>query len=183
MPFYSAFGRRHWSIKRNDFSSMTSNTKQLEGLGKLLKAAGVKPAGAEAMVRDHLDEIQGDTRHYHAELIASVKKLETELVELQHNHASSVSEIRMATDLMRREIEARSISFDQTLKIAKFVLIILVALQVIVLASLQTTIGSKMPDIGDFIPSNGSTQEAPAPARTSVPAPAPTARPQGAPAK
>jgi hypothetical protein len=129
----------------------------------LLKAAGVKPAGAEAMVRDHLDEIQGDTRHYHAELIASVKKLETELVELQHNHASSVSEIRMATDLMRREIEARSISFDQTLKFAKFVLIILVALQVIVLASLQTTIGSKMPDIGDFIPSNGSTQEAPAP--------------------
>ncbi len=65
--------------------------KKLEGLDKLLKAAGVKPAGAEAMVRDHLDEIKDDERHHGAELIPSVKTLEAELVELQQKHASSVS--------------------------------------------------------------------------------------------
>ncbi|MEY4574578.1 MAG: hypothetical protein RL251_700, partial [Pseudomonadota bacterium] len=59
---------------------MTSDRKKLEGLGKLLKAAGVKPSGAEAMVRDHIDEIQADARHHHAELIASVKALKEELV-------------------------------------------------------------------------------------------------------
>lgn len=162
---------------------MTTDTKKLEGLGKLLKAAGVKPAGAEAMVRDHIDDIQADARHHHAELIASVKALKEELVELQHNHASSVSEIRMATDLMRREIEARSISFGRTLQIAKFVLIILVALQVILLVSLHTTISSNMPDIGRFITAFETSNDVQAPAPTSVPALDATARPQGVPAE
>lgn len=164
---------------------MTTDTKQLEGLGKLLKAAGVKPAGAEAMVSNHLDEIQDDARQYHAELVASVKALEEEMVELRHHHASSVSEIRMATDLMRREIEARSISFDQTLKLAKFVLLVLVALQVIILVSLPTSIGTKMPDIGRFIPGLETSNKGQAPARASVPvtAPASTSHPQVAPAK
>jgi hypothetical protein len=162
---------------------MTTDTKQLEGLGKLLKAAGVKPAGAEAMVRDHLDEIQDDARQYHAELIASVKVLEEEMIELRHHHASSVSEIRMATDLMRREIEARSISFDQTLKLAKFVLLVVVALQVMVLVSLQSTVGSNMPDISRFIPALETAHEAPAAERAITPAPAPTSRPPVVPAK
>lgn len=162
---------------------MTTDTKQLEGLGKLLKAAGVKPAGAEAMVSNHLDEIQDDARQYHSELIASVKALEEELVELRHHHASSVSEIRMATDLMRREIEARSISFDQTLKLAKFVLILLVALQVMVLVSLQSTLGSNTPDMGSFVPALETAREAPAAEPASAPAPAPTSPPPVAPAK
>ena len=162
---------------------MTTDTKQLEGLGKLLKAAGVQPAGAEAMVRDHLDEIQDDARQYHSELIASVKALEEEMVELRHHHASSVSEIRMATDLMRREIEARSISFDQTLKLAKFVLLVLVALQVIILVSLQPTLVSNMPNISDFIPALEASDEAPAAEPARAPTPAPTSRPQVAPAK
>ena len=159
---------------------MSTDNKKLEGLGKLLKAAGVKPAGAEAMVRDHIDEIQADARHHHAELIASVKALKDELVELQHNHASSVSEIRMATDLMRREIEMRSLAFGRTLRLAKFVLIILVALQVIILVGLHTTIGS---NLGRFIPASETLNDVQAPARKSVPAPAPTSSPQGAPAK
>jgi hypothetical protein len=170
MPFYSAFGRRHWSIKRNDFSSMTTNTKQLEGLGKLLKAAGVKPAGAEAMVRDHIKDIKADTRHHNAELIASVNVLKEELVELQHNHALSVSEIRMATELMRHEIEARSVASDRTLQIAKFALIIVVALQVILLVSLHTTTGGSI-----LIPAFETSND--------VQAPTPTSSAQGAPAK
>ncbi|GAA3728872.1 hypothetical protein GCM10022269_03130 [Sphingorhabdus rigui] len=159
---------------------MTTDMKKLEGLGKLLKAAGVKPAGAEAMVRDHIDEIQADARHHHAELIASVKALKEELVELQHNHASSVSEIRMATDLMRREIEMRSLAFGRTLRLAKFVLIIVVALQIILLVGLHTTTGSSLLDLGGFIPASNDVQ---ARAPASVPAPAPTSSPQGAAAK
>jgi hypothetical protein len=151
---------------------MTSDMKKLEGLGKLLKAAGVKPAGAEAMVRDHIDEIQTDARHHHAELIASVKALKEELVELQHNHASSVSEIRMATDVMRHEIEAHSISFGRTLQIAKFVLIIVVALQVILLVSLHTATGSNLLDLSHFIPASETSND--------VQAPPPTSSPQGA---
>lgn len=162
---------------------MTADTKQLEGLGKLLKAAGVNPSGAEALVRDHLGEIQDDARQHHAELIASVKVLEAELIELRHNHASSVSEIRMATDLMRREIEARSISFDQTLQLAKFVLIVLVSLQVVVIVSLQSTVNSPMPDISRFIPAIETNHEPVAREPTSVPAPAPNSSPQGAPSK
>lgn len=148
---------------------MTSDMKKLEGLGKLLKAAGVKPAGAEAMVRDHIDEIQADARQHHAELIASVKALKEELVELRHNHASSVSEIRMATDVMRREIEARSVAFGRTLQIAKFVLIIIVALQVILLVGLYTTTGSSLPDLGRFIPASETANSVQAPPPTSSP--------------
>ena len=143
--------------------------KKLEGLGKLLKAAGVKPAGAEAMVRDHIDEIQADARQHHAELIASVKALKDELVELQHNHASSVSEIRMATDVMRREIEARSLAFGRTLQIAKFVLIIVVALQLILLVSLHTTTGSNLLDLSRFIPASETANSVQAPPPTSSP--------------
>ncbi|WP_395627950.1 hypothetical protein [Sphingorhabdus sp.] len=148
---------------------MTTDIKKLEGLGKLLKAAGVKPAGAEAMVRDHIDEIQTDARQHHAELIATVKALKEELVELQHNHASSVSEIRMATDVMRHEIEARSVAFGRTLQIAKFVLIIVVALQVILLVSLHTTTGS---DLSHFMPAAETSND--------VQAPTPAPSPQGA---
>ena len=162
---------------------MTTDMKKLEGLGKLLKAAGVKPAGAEAMVRDHIDEIQADARHHHAELIASVKALKDELAELQHNHASSVSEIRMATDLMRREIEMRSLAFGRTLRLAKFVLIIVVALQIILLVGLHTTTGSRLLDLGGFIPASETSNDMQAPAPASVPAPAPTSSPQGAAAK
>ena len=157
---------------------MTSDMKKLEGLGKLLKAAGVKPAGAEAMVRDHIDEIQADARHHHAELIASVKALKEELVELQHNHASSVSEIRMATDVMRREIEARSVAFGRTLQIAKFVLIIVVALQVVLLVSIHTTTGSNLLDLSHFIPASETSNDVQAPAPASIPTP--TSSPQGA---
>jgi hypothetical protein len=64
---------------------MSTDSKKLEGLGKLLKAAGVKPAGAEAMVRDHIKDIKADARHHNAELIESVNALKEELVELQHN--------------------------------------------------------------------------------------------------
>ena len=159
---------------------MTTDMNKLEGLGKLLKAAGVKPAGAEAMVRGHIDEIQADARQHHAELIASVKALKEELVELQHNHASSVSEIRMTTELMQREIEAHSISFGRTLRLAKFVLIILVALQVIILVGLHTTIGS---NLVRFIPASETLNDVQAPAPKSVPAPTPTSSPQSAPAK
>ena len=148
---------------------MTSDMKKLEGLGKLLKAAGVKPAGAEAMVRDHIDEIQADARQHHAELIASVKALKEELVELRHNHASSVSEIRMATDVMRREIEARSVAFGRTLQIAKFVLIIVAVLQVILLVRLYTTTGSSLPDLGRFIPASETANSVQAPPPTSSP--------------
>jgi|GEM_PF-1012423 len=162
---------------------MTTDMKKLEGLGKLLKAAGVKPAGAEAMVRDHINEIQADARHHHAELIASVKALKDELVELQHNHASSVSEIRMATDVMRREIEARSVAFGRTLQIAKFALIIVVALQLILLVSLYTTMGSSLPDLGRSIPASETSNDVQAPAPASIPAPTPTSSPQGTSAK
>jgi hypothetical protein len=148
---------------------MTSDMKKLEGLGKLLKAAGVKPAGAEAMVRDHIDEIQADARHHHAELIASVTALKDELVELRHNHASSVSEIRMATDVMRREIEARSVAFGRTLQIAKFVLIIIVALQIVLLVRLYTTTGSSLPDLSRFIPASETANSVQAPSPTSSP--------------
>ena len=151
---------------------MTADMKKLEGLGKLLKAAGVKPAGAEAMVRDHIDEMQADARHHHAELIASVKALKEELVELQHNHASSVSEIRMATDVMRHEIEARSVAFGRTLQIAKFVLIIVVVLQIVLLVSLHTTTGSNLLDLSHFIPASETSND--------VQAPPPTSSPQGA---
>lgn len=148
---------------------MTTDMKKLEGLGKLLKAAGVKPAGAEAMVRDHIDEIQADARQHHAELIASVKALKEELVELQHNHASSVSEIRMATDLMRREIEMRSLAFGRTLRLAKFALIIVVALQVILLVRLYTTTGSSLLDLSHFIPASEASNSLQAPPPTSSP--------------
>ena len=143
--------------------------KKLEGLGKLLKAAGVKPAGAEAMVRGHIDEIQADARQHHAELIASVKALKEELVELQHNHASSVSEIRMATDVMRHEIEARSVAFGRTLQITKFALIIVVALQLILLVRLYTATGSSLPDLGRFIPASETANSVQAPPPTSSP--------------
>ena len=148
---------------------MTSDMKKLEGLGKLLKAAGVKPAGAEAMVRDHIDEIQADARQHHAELIASVKALKEELVELQHNHASSVSEIRMATDVMRREIEMRSLAFGRTLRLAKFVLIIVAALQVILLVRLYTATGSSLLDLSHFIPASETSNSLQAPPPTSSP--------------
>jgi len=151
---------------------MSTDTKKLEGLGKLLKAAGVKPAGAEAMVRDHIKDIQADAHHHHAELIASVNALKEELVELQHNHASSVSEIRMATDVMRHEIEARSVAFGRTLQIAKFVLIIVVTLQIILLVSIHTTTGSNLLDLSHSIPASETPN--------SVQAPTPTSSPQGA---
>ncbi len=159
---------------------MSTDNKKLEGLGKLLKAAGVKPAGAEAMVRDHIKDIKADARHHNAELIASMKALKEELVELQHNHASSVSEIRMTIELMRHEIEARSVASDRTLQIAKFALIIVVALQVILLASLHITTGS---DLSRFIPASETSNDVPAPAPKSVPAPTPTSNPQGTAAK
>ncbi len=151
---------------------MSTDSKKLEGLGKLLKAAGVKPAGAEAMVRDHIKDIKADARHHNAELIASVYALKEELVELQHNHASSVSEIRMTIELMRHEIEARSVASDRTLQIAKFVLIIVVALQVILLVSIHTTTGSNLLDLSHFIPASETSND--------VQAPSPTSSPQGA---
>lgn len=151
---------------------MSTDNKKLEGLGKLLKAAGVKPAGAEAMVRDHIKDIQADAHHHHAELIASVNALKEELVELQLNHASSVSEIRMAIELMRHEIEARSVASDRTLQIAKFALIIVVALQIILLVSLHITKGS---DLSRFILASETSND--------VQVPTPTSSAQGAPAK
>lgn len=183
MPSFNTNGQSHWPTKHTDFSAMTTDMKKLEGLGKLLKAAGVKPAGAEAMVRKHLDEVQDDARHYHAEFIASVQALEEQLVELQHNQASSISEIRMATDLMRREIETRSIAFGRTLQRAKFALIILVALQIIILVGLHMANGGNMPDIGRFIPALQTSNDEHAPAPASVPAPSPIDRTPVTPAK
>ena len=98
-----------------------------------------------------------------------MKALKEELVELQHNHASSVSEIRMATDVMRHEIEARSVAFGRTLQIAKFALIIVVALQVILLVSLHTTTGSSL---GRLFAASETSND--------VQAPTPTSSPQGA---
>jgi hypothetical protein len=124
------------------------------------------------MVRDHIQDIQADAHHHHAELIASVKAVKEELVELQHNHASSASEIRMTIELMRHEIEARSVAFGRTLQIAKFALIIVMALQVILLVSLHITTGS---DLSRFILASETSND--------VQVPTPTSSAQGAPAK
>lgn len=111
---------------------MTAEVKQLEGLGRLLKAAGVKPAGAEQMIREHLDNMQDDARQQHADVVDTVRTLKEELIELRHNHSFTLSEIRMATDLMRREVEASSLAVTQTLRRAKAGLALLVVTQIVI---------------------------------------------------
>lgn len=120
---------------------MIAEAKQLEGLGRLLKAAGVKPAGAEQLIREHLQEMHSDAKLQHAEIRAMVRALEEELVELRHSQALSVSEIRIATDLMRREVEVSSITLIPLLRTGKRSLILFVVLQLAVFAVLMSTVG------------------------------------------
>jgi hypothetical protein len=73
---------------------------------------------------------------------------------------------------MRHEIEARSVASDRTLQIAKFALIIVVALQIILLVSLHITTGS---DLSRFILASETSNDVQVPTLTSSA--------QGAPAK
>lgn len=120
---------------------MIAEAKQLEGLGRLLKAAGVKPAGAEQLIRAHLDELHSDAKLQHAEISAMVRVLEDELIELRHSQAHSVSEVRIAADLMRREIEVTSIMVMPILRAAKRTIILFAVLQIVIFALLMSTIG------------------------------------------
>lgn len=120
---------------------MIAEAKQLEGLGRLLKAAGVKPAGAEQLIRDHLQETYSDAKLQHAEIQALVRALEEELIELRHSQALSVSEIRIATDLMRREVELSSITLLPLLRAAKRSLIFFAILQLAIFAALISIVG------------------------------------------
>lgn len=120
---------------------MIAEAKQLEGLGKLLKAAGVKPAGTEQMVRDHLHDIQHDATQQHAEILNAMRAVSEDLVVLQQNHSSSFAEIRMAAELMRREVEVSSIVFLGTLRWAKSGLILLILMQLGIFAVLFSTVG------------------------------------------
>lgn len=120
---------------------MIAEAKQLEGLGRLLKAAGVKPAGAEQLIRDHLQETYSDAKLQHAEIQALVRALEEELIELRHSQALSVSEIRIATDLMRREVELSSITLLPLLRAAKRSLIFFAILQLAIFAALISVVG------------------------------------------
>lgn len=119
---------------------MIAEAKQLEGLGRLLKAAGVKPAGAEQLIRTHLDELHSDAKLQHAEISAMVRALEEELIELRHSQAHSVSEVRIATDLMRREIEVVSIMVIPMLRAAKRTIIFFAILQIVIFGVLMSTI-------------------------------------------
>jgi hypothetical protein len=121
-----------------------AEAKQLEGLGRLLKAAGVKPAGTEQLIRDHLQEMYSDAKLQHAEIQAMVRALEEELVELRHSQALSVSEIRIATDLMRREVEVSNITLIPLLRAAKKALVLFAVLQLAVFAVLLYTVGRDM---------------------------------------
>ena len=121
---------------------MTAKVKQLEGLGRLLKAAGVKPASAEQMIREHLDSIQDGTQQRHAEIVKTVRALEKELVELRQSHSLSVSEIRMTTDLIHHEFEANSIVVAQILRHAKAWIAIIVLIQIAILSILLVTAAS-----------------------------------------
>jgi len=118
-----------------------AEAKQLEGLGRLLKAAGVKPAGAEQLIRTHLDQLHSDAKLQHAEISAMVRALEGELIELRHSQAHSVSEVRIATDLMRREIEVVSIIVIPMLRAAKRTIIVFAILQIVIFGVLMSTIG------------------------------------------
>lgn len=123
---------------------MIAEAKQLEGLGRLLKAAGVKPAGTEQLIRDHLQEMYSDAKLQHAEITAMVRALEDELVELRHSQTLSVSEIRIATDLMRREVEVSNITLLPLLRAAKKGLVLFAVLQFAILAVLLSTVGRDM---------------------------------------
>jgi hypothetical protein len=118
---------------------MTSEIKQLEGLGRLLKAAGVKPAGAEQMIREHLDSIQEDGRQQHAQIVETVRTLEQELVEFRHNHAFALAEIRIATDMMRRDVEASNWASSQTLRRSQAAIVLLIVMQIAIIAILFAT--------------------------------------------
>lgn len=120
---------------------MIAEAKQLEGLGRLLKAAGVKPAGAEQLIRDHLQETYSAAKLQHAEIQALVRALEEELIELRHSQALSVSEIRIATDLMRREVEVSNITLLPLLRAAKKSLIFFAILQLAIFAALIFIVG------------------------------------------
>lgn len=149
---------------------MTAKGKQLEGLGRLLKAAGVKPTGAEQIIRTHLDKIQYDAGQQHSEIVETVRVLQDELVELRHNHSFSLSEIRAATDLMRNELEASSAVFTQTLRRAKAALAVIALIQIALLFILLATLDGdiRLPNFGSA-PVAGET-----PAQPGLPAPAPT---------
>jgi len=118
-----------------------AEAKQLEGLGRLLKAAGVKPAGAEKLIRDHLQETYSDAKAQHAEIRAMVAALEEELIELRHSQALSASEIRIATDLMRREVEVSGITLVPLFRSAKKTLILFAVLQLAIFAVLISIVG------------------------------------------
>lgn len=131
---------------------MIAETKQLEGLGKLLKAAGVKPAGTEQMVREHLHDMQQEATQHHAEMAHMVRTVKDELIELRHSHSLALAEIRMATDLMRREVEASSMSFMRTLRLAKAGMILLMLMQLGIFAILVTNNGrdlTRMPMVAE----------------------------------
>ena len=121
---------------------MTAKVKQLEGLGRLLKAAVVKPARAEQMIREHLDSIQDGTQQRHAEIVKTVRTLEEELVELRQSHSRSVSEIRITTDLIHHEFEANSIVVVQMLRHAKAWIAIIVLIQIAILSIMLVTAAS-----------------------------------------
>jgi len=148
---------------------MTAKVKQLEGLGRLLKAAGVKPASAEQMIRAHLDSIQDGTQQRHVEIAKTVRALEEELVELRQSHSLSVSEIRMTTDLIHHEFAANSIVVVQMLRNAKAWITIIVLIQIAILSVLLATAASDMQWL-DF----GST---PATVKSPMKAGIPTAAP------
>ena len=149
---------------------MTAKGKQLEGLGRLLKAAGVKPTGTEQIIRTHLDKIQYDAGRQHSEIVQTVRLLQEELAELRHNHSLSLAEIRTATDLMRNELEASSTGFIQSLRRAKAALATIVLIQIAILIILLATLD------GDIrLPNFGSAPvAAKSPAHPGLPAAAPT---------
>lgn len=149
---------------------MITETKQLEGLGKLLKAAGVKPAGTEQMVREHLHDMQQEATQHHAEMVNMVRTVKDELIELRHNHSLALAEIRIATDLMRREVEASSMSIMRTLRLAKAGMVLLMLMQLGIFAILVST------NSRDLTPNPTASEAAAEPASTIMltsPVPAP----------
>lgn len=120
---------------------MIAEAKQLEGLGRLLKAAGVKPAVAEQLIQTHLDELHSDAKLQHTEISEMASALKEELIELRHSQSQSVSEVRIATDLMRREIEAISITVLPILRAAKRTIILFAILQIVIFGVVMSTMG------------------------------------------
>lgn len=137
---------------------MTAEIKQLEGLGKLLKAAGVKPAGAEQMIREHIDSLQDEARQQHGDIVEGVSALKDELIELRHNHSRSLSEFRIMADLTRREVEASSQSFRQMLRWAKAAFFLVVVLQIAIIAILFATSARNLIRFPEFAPAPNATQ-------------------------